>query len=269
MSDYWGCANFDDTTNNLNPAAATPDLAYDQGGLSAYDNTGMNGTDVITLRGAFATNMHVLPNGAAGYGPLQSSDITIGNNNDLGQCDIVIIADCSKADIFQINNANPDGTGELVHNTGTTCSPGNYNTTACTGGNAHCLSKIYAGDANVYRMQQITYSLGTGGQGQPALFRKQNINAPIELVDGIADFQLRYGEDIDGDRAADYYVPADQVVDLGRVVSIRVWVLSRSYEDNLTPTAQTYMWENGPVTAADNRLYQVFTSTVTMRNRAK
>jgi type IV pilus assembly protein PilW len=269
MSDFWGCANFDSVTNNLNPAGVTPDLAFDEGGLSADDGTGLNGSDVITLRGAYPTNMNVLPNGAAGYGPLQSSDITIGNNNNLSQCDIVIVADCSRADIFQINNANPGGTGELVHNTGTTCSPSNYNTVSCTGGNAHCLSKIYAGDASVYRMQQVVYSLGVGGQGEPALYRKENGNAAIELVDGIADFQIRYGEDIDGDLAADYYVPANQVVDMGRVVSVRVWVLARSYEDNLTPTRQTYEWETQPVQAADNRLYQVFTSTIALRNRTK
>jgi type IV pilus assembly protein PilW len=269
MSDFWGCANLDQVTNNLNPAGGTGYIDYDQGGLSASDNTGMNGTDVIILRGAYSTNMNVLPNGMAGYGPLQSSDITIGNNNNLNQCDIVIIADCAKADIFQINNANPGGTGQLVHNTGTTCSPSNYNTVSCTGGNAHCLSKIYAGDASIYRMQQVVYSLGAGAQGEPALFRQQNGNAALELVDGIADFQLRYGEDIDGDLTADYYVPASQVVDLGRVVSVRVWVLARSYEDNLAPTPQTYNWETGPVTAADNRLYQVFTSTIAMRNRIK
>lgn len=269
MADFWGCASMDNVSNNLNPAGGAGYIDFDEGGVSATNNGGLNGSDSITLRGAFSTGMQVLPNGAAGYGPQQSANITINTANALNQCDIVIVADCSSADIFQINNANPNGTGQLVHNTGTTCSPGNYNPLPCTGGNAHCLSKIYAGDASIYRVQEIVYSLGAGAQGEPALFRQQNGNAALELVDGIADFQIQYGEDTDGDFTADYYVTANSVVDMGRVVSVRVWVLSRSYEDNLTPASQTYQWENGPVTAADNRLYQVFTSTITLRNRVK
>lgn len=269
MADFWGCARPDKVTNNLDPLGGAGYIDFGTGGLLGSNNTGLNGSDTITLRGAYETGMNILPNGAAGYGPQTSSVITVATGNGINQCDILMVADCSQADIFQDTNANPNGTGQLVHNTGATCAPGNYNPGSCTGGNAHCLSKIYAGDANIYRMQQLAYSLGNGAQNQPALFRQRDFAAALELVDGISDLQIQYGEDTDGDRTANYYVPANAVDEMNNVVSVRVWVLSRSYEDNLSPTPQTYEWENGQVTAADNRLYQVFTSTITLRNRVQ
>lgn len=270
MADFWGCARPDKVTNNLDPAGGAGYIDFGAGGLLGVNNTGLNGSDTITLRGAYATGMNILPNGAAGYGPQTSSVITVATGNGISQCDILLIADCSQADIFQDTNANPNGSGQLVHNTGATCSPGNYNPISCTGGNAHCLSKIYAGDASIHRMQQLIYTLATNAvTTQPGLYRQQDGNAALELVDGIADLQIQYGEDTDADKTANYYVPANLVVDMNNVVSVRVWVLSRSYEDNLTPGPQTYQWENGQVTAADNRLYQVFTSTITLRNRVQ
>lgn len=271
MADFWGCANFDNVTNNLNSAGGTGYIDYGQGGLSATNDNGLNGSDTVILRGAFGTSLTLLPNGAAGYGPLQSSDITTTTGNGLNQCDILLVADCSAADIFQLTNANPNTSGQIVHNTGSTCSPGNYNPGTCSGGNAHCLSKIYGGDASIYRMQQLEYFLATGGQGEPALFRRQTTSTvqTLELVDGIANMQIQYGEDTNDDNTADYYVNAGSVVNMDNVVSVRLWILSRSYEDNLAPAPQTYEWETGPVTAADNRLYQVFTTTVTLRNRVQ
>ncbi len=81
--------------------------------------------------------------------------------------------------------------------------------------------------------------------------------------------QFQYGVDTNDDATANYYIPYNAAIDMDNVVSVRVWVLSRSYEDNLTPAPQTYEWETGPVTAGDNRLYQVFTTTVTLRNRVQ
>ncbi len=173
MADFWGCANFDTVTNNLDAAGGTGYIDYSQGGVSATDDDGLNGSDTITLRGAFGTSLTLLPNGAAGYGPLQSSVITTTTGNGLNQCDILLVADCTAADVFQLTNTNTNGSGQIVHNTGATCSPGNYNPGSCSGGNAHCLSKIYGGDAGIYRMQQLAYSLRNGGQGQPALWRDQ------------------------------------------------------------------------------------------------
>jgi type IV pilus assembly protein PilW len=157
-----------------------------------------------------------------------------------------------------------DGDDKIVHETGSG-SPGNVNAAdpACVGSNAHCLSRTYGGDAKVLLTQQITYTIADGSEGQPALFRNG-----AEFVDGIENLQVVYGEDIDGSLTANYFVPADEVVDMLNVVSIRIAIVARSYDDNLSGgIAQNYNVLGTNFVAADNRLRQVYTSTIAVRNR--
>ena len=63
-------------------------------------------------------------------------------------------------------------------------------------------------------------------------------------------------------------VPANQVVDMERVVSIRIAVVTRSYNTNLTDGLdQAYSVLGAARTGSDGRLRQVYTSTVAVRNR--
>lgn len=264
MADFWGCVT--DGANVVNNLDSTGDgfIDFASGGIGGTE--GANGVpDTLILRGGVTSGLTVTPP----YGPQTSAAISVEVNNGLEQDDIVFISDCGKADIFQISNANPDGSGQLVHNTGN-ASPGNYNATnpVCPGANGHCLSKIYGGDANVFVAQQIMYTIAPGSEGQPALFRNG-----LEFLDGIEDFQVVYGEDTDppgtaGSGIANYYVPANLVTDMANVISIRFAVVMRSYDDNLSGgIAQNYNVLGSNVTAPDNRLRQVYTSTVTLRNR--
>ena len=132
---------------------------------------------------------------------------------------------------------------------------------------------MYEGDAQVFLTRSISYSIATGASGQPALFRFDG-TTNLELVDGVANMQILYGEDNDalgaaGFGTADYYVPASSVTDMENVVSVKLSLLLQSYEDNLAPAPMTYTYNGGTVTAADRRLYQVFNSTVAVRNRVQ
>lgn len=265
MADFWGCTGrISSVVNNLNNANAGF-IDFGQGGVGGTNSAG-GAPDSLILRGGINEGLSI----TAPFGPQPSATLGIAANNGLQQGDIVIVSDCSSADIFQISNANPDGSGQLVHNTGAAVTPGNFNATnpGCPGANAHCLSKVYGGDATVFSTQQIIYTLGPGSEGQPALFRNG-----LEFIDGIEDFQVLYGEDTDalgspGFGIANYYVGADQVVDMNNVVSIRFAVVMRSYADNLSGgAAQSYNLLGANVTPADTRLRQVYTSTVTVRNR--
>ena len=89
----------------------------------------------------------------------------------------------------------------------------------------------------------------------------------LELADGIENMQILYGEDTVGDGTANYYVPLTNVVDMERVVSVRISLLMRSYLDNLAPGPQTYTYNGATVTAGDNRIRQIYTSTIAIRNR--
>ena len=266
MADYWGCASKTDSiTNNLDPAGAGF-IDFDTGGVVGIEG-GPGVPDTLTLRGGFDRGLDLEPP----YGPQASAQLKVAADNDLEQADIIFVADCESADIFQISNANPGGSGQLVHNTGGVTEPGNFNVTnpGCPGANAHCLSKVYGADATVFGTREIIYTIGVGSEGQPALFRNGQ-----EYLDGVEDFQVLYGEDTDapggaGFNIANYYVPADQVVDMERVVSIRFSIVARSYNDNLTDAgiSQNYSVLGEDRVAPDRRLRQVYTSTVAVRNR--
>jgi type IV pilus assembly protein PilW len=264
-ADFWGCAS--GTTNVVNnlDTGGTGYIDFQNGGIGGTEGTG-GAPDTLTLRGGINAGLAVEPP----YGPQASADIKVPTGNGLEQGDIIFVSDCSGADIFQITNSNPDGGGQLIHNTGSTTEPGNYNVTnpGCPGANAHCLSKVYGSDASIFSTQEISYTIAMGSEGQPALFRNG-----LEFLDGIENLQILYGEDTDavgtpGSGIANYYVPADQVADMTNVVSIRFAVVARSYDDNLTGgLAQNYNLFGTTMAAADNRLRQVYSSTVAVRNR--
>ena len=269
MAGFWGCAQFadiNDLLDDTNPQYVSLLTINGVANAGVAGTDGAGGTpDSLTLTGAFNTGLQVLPNGLGGYGPLSSSDLTVNGNNGLNQGDIVLISDCSQGDIFQITNANPSN-GNVVHNTGAATVPGNLNKDpGCSGGNAHCLSKIYQGDASIYRMRRLIYSIAPGASGEPALFRNDG-TSNLELVDGIQNMQVLYGEDNNTDGNANYYVPAGSVVKMENVVSIRITLLVRSYLDNVTTAAQSLQYAGAMFNAPDRRLYQVYTTTIDIRN---
>lgn len=271
MADFWGCANLvSKVTNNLNPLGGSGYFDITAGGLQGVDGGG-NSPDSITLLGGYNAGIQIQPP----YGPQASAVVKVPPGTGLSQGDIIFVSDCSAADIFQITNSNPDSSGQLVHNTGAAVTPGNFNATnpGCPGSNAHCLSKIYGADANVYRMRRLVYSIGNGTSGQPALFRSDGVSN-LELVDGIENLQILYGEDLDppgapGFGTADYYVSANNVTDMENVVSVQVALLARSYQDNLTAASQVYNYNGSTVNPSDKYLRQVFTTTVAIRNRVQ
>ncbi|MGB5471795.1 MAG: PilW family protein [Woeseiaceae bacterium] len=259
MADFWGCAS--DPSNFVNnlDTAGTGYVDFLSGGVDGID--GASGApDSLILRGGIDSGITVEPP----YGPQASANIKVPTGTGLEQDDIVFVADCSAGDIFQITNANPDSSGTVVHNTGSG-DPGNYNVTnpGCPGANAHCLSKVYGGDASMMLTQETRYEIKTGSEGQPALFRND-----LEFLDGIENLQILYGHDTDGSGTANYYGPADPLVDMADVISIRFAVVVRSYDDNLTGgLTQNYNLFGTTVAAPDNRLRQVYTTTVAVRNR--
>ncbi len=266
MADFWGCASdVTNVVNNLDAGGGAGYIDFQAGGLGGTEG-GAGVPDTLILRGGFDAGMEIEPP----YGPQASANISTAAGNDIVQGDIIFISDCTGADIFQVTNANPGGTGTMVHNTGATTSPGNYNASnpGCPGANAHCLSHVYGADASLFHVQQIAYSIGVGSEGEPALFRNG-----AEFLDGVEDFQVLYGEDTDapgslGSAIANYYVPANQVIDMNNVVSIRVAVVTRSQNDNLTGGVnQNYSVLGEARAAQDQRIRQTYMSTVTIRNR--
>ena len=78
--------------------------------------------------------------------------------------------------------------------------------------------------------------------------------------------QVLYGIDTDADDYPNQYVISDNVPDFDDVVSVRIMLLVQS-SDLVAETPQTYTFNNVTTTPADNRIRQVFTTTIALRNK--
>jgi type IV pilus assembly protein PilW len=97
------------------------------------------------------------------------------------------------------------------------------------------------------------------------------IDETITLIDGVENFQILFGEDLDNDLSPDRYVPASfATLDMDNVVSIRISILLRTVaEVNRVDDTRTYNLLSTLYTPTqDKRVRKIFTTTVSLRNRA-
>ena len=221
------------------------------------------GTDVLVIRRGSDDSLRVMPP----YMPTPSAALHIPTGSGLSVNDIIIVADCKSADLFQITGPdNPNTTGTINHNTGTVSQgPGNA---------TQDLSKTYEGDAEILKLITNVYYIGRRNNdpnNPPALFRKElnkGVVGTLELVDDVDNLQVYYGEDTDGDGRANTYGKADEVTNWANVETTRVAVLART-PGNVGPELDTRVYAVlgmliGPYN--DHRQRRVFTSTVELRN---
>jgi type IV pilus assembly protein PilW len=266
MAGFRGCAT-DNFVNNLNPAGkgykASLHKFFSNPSIEGTENDGVNKSDSITIRGAAPGQTNVLPP----YNSPTSAQIFANNSNLIEAGDIVLISNCNGADLFQITNITKgEGTSKIsvVHNTGSTTDPGNHNPAACKSG--HCLSQTYGGDSSIIKMQTVTYSIGTGESGEPALFRSE-FDDSRELVDGIEQLQILYGINTDStDTSPNQYVKSTDVIDWSQVTAVRVMLLVRSHNNVPMDAPQKYTYNDELITSDDQLLRQVFSSTIAIRN---
>lgn len=262
MADYWGCRSQGlPIETSLNP---DPNFNLPVAGLAGSNddanngNSIIDGTDTITVKGVFSSNIFLISSLAN-----NTDDLVVTDNSGLKKDDLILISDCSDGDILQITNdpstGGASGTDAVKHIT--------VGATASTPGNAqNSINKLYDTDAQVYKLNFATYSIRSGTNGQNALFRSINGAAAQELVEGIEDMQVLYGEDTDSDGAANYYKTSDNV-NMDDVVSVRISLVVSTLEDNVTKTANSYSIFGTTTSPTDNRIRHVFTSTTVIRNR--
>lgn len=241
------------------------------GGNVLDDTDALPGTDIFRLWGAdleVETLINSVSSGA-------STVVNVEFDDNIGNGDILLLSDCERADWVQACNVQQVGnpaTHNLVLSAG--CTPGNV---------ASASLQVGAG-ARVMKLGGTLYYIGKRNNlstNPPALFRRklngQGIaGMPEELVEGIEDMQVLYGENTNSDskHSADRYVPADLVSNWDNVVSVRVTLLVQSIENNLVPNPVTYTFNgvnydgqagNGAL-PPDGRLRRVFTTTINLRN---
>ncbi|MBK1694434.1 hypothetical protein CKO09_06730 [Chromatium weissei] len=117
------------------------------------------------------------------------------------------------------------------------------------------------------------YYIRTGAGEQPGLYQKKSSSSIAdELIECVYDMQLHYGIDNTGDEQIDTYVSADSISDWNRVFAVKIDLLVGSSEDNLVDTAMSLPFEKNDgtfFTATNRRIYQMFSTTIALRNRMK
>ncbi len=264
-ADFWGCNGngLGTVQDHLNPSS-TASLSFGEG-VNGTDgtadvggNTAADQPDTIVLRGATEFGVNVIDVPAT-----TAASLKVSANSGLSIGDIVLISDCSNGEIFQVSTDPGTGGGpgqdNITHNTGNIMEG---STQHLPGNQTQTFQKIYGTDAQIFTTMNVTYSIGTGTSGESALFRNGD-----EIVEGVENLQVLYGEDTDGDEVPNYYVPADQVSDMDQVVSIQVSLLIRSLRDNLTDTAQNVNYNGDTLVPTDRRVRKVFSTRIALRNR--
>lgn len=308
MAGYLGCLSTIDenSINNaldgpppsFQPGTGIQGWEADGTGLGVISNSANNVATVSTAGGAWSTSggnildvINVVPGtdivriwSAGGTGATINSitpgaAMTVVNSGltDIEDGDILLLSDCQRADWVQACNVQDIGGGASINSVlSAGCVPGNDVTST--------LRTQVGGE--LVKLQGTMFYVGKRGDvstNPPALFRRRlsqtaGTGNAEELVEGIENFQILYGINADNDnkKTVDAYVAANQVGDWSRVISVRISVLVQSIEDGMLPAAQAYTFNgvtynggggNGAL-PADRRLRRVFTSTVTLRNRA-
>lgn len=277
---YSGCTSNTTFANTLRDASgALPSYLDFDATITGVDNLGAGvsyntisareTTDVVEVR--FADNSNSCD---VDFHNVNSANMHCTDTNPFNVGDLLVVTNCTHTALFQ--KTGPAANNQIiVHNTGNGVDIGN-----CTKGlgvPVECTTNgtgYQFSDGIVLQLNFYRYFIGTNTHGEPSLYRQSIQNnagvtgtASSELVEGIENMQVLYGEDTDSDGTADYYVPFDEVADDENIISIRVSILVRSSEDSIARDGQTVAFNGTTTTFNDGRLRKVFTTTIALRNR--
>jgi type IV pilus assembly protein PilW len=217
---------------------------------------------------------------ANGTNNTNAQSLTVDASTSAYAGQIILLANSTGCDLFQnTNNQNANS----FQKAGGNAVPGNNNQN---------WSQSYNGHMTAHVLRSHTYFIRENNGRLPSLWRQAlSPNKSVEeLVEGIIEMQVLYGLDFDGDRLADQYVKAgtNNLNETGagnwdKVVSARISLIAISPETNVLDEPQTFFFpaiagisrdddyaaydEDGMVTIKNNRVAQVYTTTVAIRNR--
>ena len=260
MAGFAGCRNIGDIEPNIianSPpvfSALTDSLTVFENGAGWTNPTAIArvaGTDVITLQSTQGVGMQLTGNMAA-----DNANIQVASNPDgLEANDLVLIFDCSNADLFRATGVSEgSGTVTITH-------ANSSNTT-------NRLSKAYQSDAQIMSFDAQTYFIGTDNNGETGLYQYSfNDSAAVLLTQGVESMQLMLAEDLGGDGEPDTYVNATAVADWEAVIGVRLGLLMRS-ADRASTEVRNYSFDGSEAnTNSDQRLRKAFWSYAALRNR--
>jgi type IV pilus assembly protein PilW len=175
--------------------------------------------------------------------------------------DIVLISDCGGAAIFQITQYTV-ASGSIVHNTGGSLTPGNA---------TKDLGRRFDVGAELLKLSTVSYFIRNSDNGTgPALWRRVGSTAAEELVEGVENMQVQYGEDTDADAVPDIYRTANNVSNWRNVTTARIALLAVGQGEGQageTDTRTFTLLDRNVGPFNDKRLRRVVTMTISLRNK--
>ncbi|MCK4742596.1 MAG: PilW family protein [Sulfuriflexus sp.] len=262
---FFGCLKDPNSAAVLNHINST-DPIYDFGEtLTGVDGGGTN-SDGISFSRASGKGINLTDQQT-----LASANVKIQTGHGIADGDIIILSDCSVGDVFQVTQA---ANAHLVHNTGSG-TPGNASLPsvgACPGANAHCLSKKYDKDAQIFKIGRVGYNIQVGANGNNGLFRSDSAKPNgVEIIENVENMQILYGENDDNDRfnTPNKYMTATNIGSIDNAITVRIALLLKgSRIIQPANVNQNHQLLDASVNTNDRLLYKIFTTTITIRNRA-
>jgi len=228
--------------------------------ISTLSPAPLANTDVITIRTIDGLGAQLTAKMADSSAP-----ITVSPGSSFATGDVMMVADCSNYAIFNATNFNP-ATGVISHDAGAGV-PGN---------SIQDLGHVFSPDsaAAVYRLVTRTYYVapsvrrpGTNSLWVNSTPAYDGQAQPEEMVEGVDNVSLLFGEDLDADGAANRYVAANTVGAWANVVSVKPQLLLATVRDNMATSPQPYTFNGTTTTPTDKRIRAVLSSVITLRNR--
>jgi len=199
----------------------------------------------------------------------------VNNNGGFSPGDTIAVSNCETADLFNITAVvlNPDEPFvTITHETTGDAGPGN---------SANVLQHSYEDTAqvgeqvsHVGRFLRNTYFLGTrngANQQTPSLFRMDIMGNTVELVEGVQRMRIQYGLDTNDDGNVNLYRNANNVSadDWRQVQAMDIALLVTSNQTLFDNQASSFtLFNDAEEFFNDRRMRQVFSTTITIRNRA-
>ncbi len=247
-------------------SAGHADLASIDG--SAIEDARLN-SDVVSIMRASTTST-----GLDEHDNNNSNVKVVGNPLNLSQQDVAILSDCESMDIFRISNVT-SGSSTIVtfaHGQGAGTNTNNKLSKAYTDENARLMTFV----AHTYFVAD-TGRKNSRGDTINALYRMDEDGTVEEIVEGVENIQLTYGEEyVNGNRR---FVPASTSgLDLTQVTSIKISLLVAS-NDRVLASDDSFVYpmagtniapasSGGAITYPnDRRMRKVFNMMVKMRNK--
>lgn len=239
-ADYWGCsADINKITNNLKTSSGSgydasilPTAGYAIDGNNDVTSqtiasiSVMDNTDTLILRGANSISSVKIKSAMS----TADDAIEVNISDSIPEGDVILISDCLEADLFSNTEQTSSTNAKIGHEIGS-LSTGIENTSGS-------LSHAYGKDAQILRPYTKVYFIGTNGAGTNSLYRADN-GIANELIRGINDLQVMYGEDTNGNGSVNTFTATP--TDTDQVLSIRVSLTAISSDSSQgTQLERTY-----------------------------